>query len=59
MMETEDTSEKLVFSLKLSRLMARENFSTFISRESFRYLDECRLLPFSAKLCVATYGLGQ
>jgi hypothetical protein len=36
MMETEEISDTLVFSSILTRLIAREDFSTFILCESFR-----------------------
>jgi hypothetical protein len=36
MMETELVSETLVFNSKLTRLMAREDFITFMRRESFK-----------------------
>jgi hypothetical protein len=36
MMETEEISEALVFSSTLTRLIARENFTALIRRESFK-----------------------
>jgi hypothetical protein len=51
MMETEEMSETLVFSSTLSRLIAREDFSSFIRRESFKsYVMVKMIIQFPTSL---------
>jgi hypothetical protein len=56
-METKEISETSVFSSTLTRLMAREDFSTFILHERFKSYIMCLLFDSNERQLTETVKL--